>query len=208
MKSTPTNSPRKKDHVTPEAVETTGPTGHKATHRDQQGCGDPRIQRPGPECAPGARDAREEVDDHRHAATHGADHRPATLDAEHPALRHEDVRGVDRAEDEREGAGDVERRRHHPQVRGKRGARGNAGRRIQEIARRVIKKIFNGFIVGIDRVVLSRVIGNTKPKLSNSIRDEISRLYKDDIEELEVLVGKQISEWTKKPNNIGRGEIL
>jgi hypothetical protein len=70
------------------------------------------------------------------------------------------------------------------------------------------KKIINGFIVGIDRVVLSRVIGNTKPKLSNSIRDEISRLYKDDVEELEVLVGKQISEWTKKPNNIGRGEIL
>ena len=61
------------------------------------------------------------------------------------------------------------------------------------------KRIFNAFVVGTDRVILSKIIGNKKPKLSKSLEDEISRLYLEDIEELEMLIGKQVPAWRKNP---------
>ena len=58
-------------------------------------------------------------------------------------------------------------------------------------------KIFNAFIVGMDRVVLSKIIGNKKPILSATTQDEISRIYTNDIEELEGLIGKQVPKWRR-----------
>lgn len=59
----------------------------------------------------------------------------------------------------------------------------------------LFQKFVNAFVVGTDRVVWSRVIGNKKPKLIDEVREGIARLYVDDVGELEGLIGKQIPKW-------------
>ena len=59
----------------------------------------------------------------------------------------------------------------------------------------ISKKIFNAVIVSFDRLILSKIIGNNKPKLNIDLENKISQLYSDDKKELEDIINKRISNW-------------
>ena len=136
MRTTPRNSPRKKDQVTPKRLRPLVQPGNETAQRDQQRGRHARVQRAGAEGAQAPGMEAKKLTTTAIAAADGADHGRPALHPQHPALGHEDVGGVDRAEDEGERAGDVERRRQDPQV-GREGlARRDAGGRVQGIAGR------------------------------------------------------------------------
>jgi Sulfotransferase domain len=52
-----------------------------------------------------------------------------------------------------------------------------------------------GAITVIDKMILARLYGNDKPKLSEDLKRELYTLYRDDISALEGLLGKSLEKW-------------
>ena len=57
------------------------------------------------------------------------------------------------------------------------------------------KKIFNGFIVGTDRILLSKILPNVKPKLDNHILSQLQDIYQKDTTNLAVFLDKDLIGW-------------
>src|SRR6267143_6080562 len=94
-----------------EAVEAARHARDEAAERDEERGRYARVQLATREGHGGARQGSDEVDGHSDRAVELCDDRRKRPPAEHPLLRHEDVRAEDRANDERKGADDVERPR-------------------------------------------------------------------------------------------------
>jgi hypothetical protein len=50
--------------------------------------------------------------------------------------------------------------------------------------------------VGIDRVVLARVLGNQRPPLDPTVGARLRAFYADDVAELAELLGRDLSAWS------------
>jgi len=72
------------------------------------------------------------------------------------------------------------------------------GRRVlwKDISeQKVHKRFINAFVVGVDRLIWSIIIGNKKPVLSDEIKRRIRDVYINDINELDALIGRRIPNW-------------
>ncbi len=56
-------------------------------------------------------------------------------------------------------------------------------------------KLLSKLITLFDRGILSYIYSNDKPKLNNLLRKEIYNIYKEDIDLLEKLIGRDLSNW-------------
>lgn len=55
-------------------------------------------------------------------------------------------------------------------------------------------------VVGVDRVVLARVLGNARPPLDHAVRARLRAFYADDLAALPALIGRPLPEgWTQDP---------
>jgi hypothetical protein len=52
-----------------------------------------------------------------------------------------------------------------------------------------------GAITVIDKMILSRLYGNDKPKLSEDLKHELYALYQSDIAALERFLGRPLEKW-------------
>ncbi len=50
-------------------------------------------------------------------------------------------------------------------------------------------------IIGLDRILLSRFLGNAKPKIPPALRQHIADYYKQDREQLQTLINRDLSDW-------------
>ena len=116
ISTTPTSSPMKKDHVTPNRFSPLVQPGMKPPRAMSRVAGTRELRVPARK-ARQARQRRDEIHDDGDAAPDGPEHRQVRGHPHHAGLGHEDVGRVDRAEDEGERADDVEGRREDPQVR-------------------------------------------------------------------------------------------
>lgn len=62
--------------------------------------------------------------------------------------------------------------------------------------RRPMSFVPNAAIVGFDRVLLARLFGNDKPKLSEHLVHRLRQRYAEDVTELAVLLNRDLSAWT------------
>lgn len=56
-------------------------------------------------------------------------------------------------------------------------------------------KFVDKTVQGIDRSLLKPIYGNLKPKLSSPLRSSLLKLYKEDIDNLEILLNRDLSNW-------------
>jgi len=61
--------------------------------------------------------------------------------------------------------------------------------------RKPLQFVPNAAIVGFDRYVLSRLLGNAKPSLPAELKAELHDLYADDLRLVERLTGRDLSSW-------------
>jgi hypothetical protein len=61
--------------------------------------------------------------------------------------------------------------------------------------RRPVAAIPHLAIVGVDRVVLARVLGNERPPLDPAVRARLRAFYADDVADLSDLLGRDLSGW-------------
>ena len=137
MSRTPSSSPRKNDHVMPKRFRPLVMPGNESAERDEQRRRyrvSAAVPRASAVAASGSEASRLRSD--RGRAVHLRDHRRKPAPAQQLALGHEHVRGEQRAEHEREGAGDVERPRQHADVARDGGTDRHAGLRVERVARR------------------------------------------------------------------------
>ena len=56
-------------------------------------------------------------------------------------------------------------------------------------------KAIADIITALDRIVLSKVFTSEKPKLEIDLKDNLYKIYEEDIKKLEILIGRNLSHW-------------
>lgn len=76
---------------------------------------------------------------------------------------------------------------------------GFPGRRYLQPAVGLRGKVVNRGISVLDRVVLARVLDNTRPELPARTRERLAAYYRPDVEVLETLLGRSLAHWGLTP---------
>jgi len=65
--------------------------------------------------------------------------------------------------------------------------------------RRPLAAIPHLAVVGVDRLVLARVLGNDRPPLAAAVRDRLRAFYADDVADLAILLHRDLDAWGSAP---------
>ncbi len=63
------------------------------------------------------------------------------------------------------------------------------------VRKNILALTMNSVVVGIDRLILALIFGNSRPILSDELKKQISSKYNDDILQLESLLERDLSKW-------------
>lgn len=59
-------------------------------------------------------------------------------------------------------------------------------------------RAINILVSGVDKIFLSRVLGNEKPKISTDLKKMLADYYKEDVRQLERMLGADLREWLSR----------
>ncbi|MGH8905766.1 MAG: sulfotransferase domain-containing protein [Egibacteraceae bacterium] len=72
--------------------------------------------------------------------------------------------------------------------------------------RKAISFLPNAVIVGLDQVLLARLFGNDKPELPETLIGQMRQRYAEDVDELAILLDRDLSAWTSSCPPVALGE--